>query len=103
MISITVLVLRSGHILYKTSIMPLGLTQLTNSNLWFKYDLGQKYYVPQVRPDQGSNSQPPDHDSTGTLTPALTTRPSVTSWTTSNLKAGHDQNSLKILRLKIRH
>ena len=31
--------------------------------LWFKYDLGQKYYVPQVRPNWGSNLWPPDHDS----------------------------------------
>ena len=31
---------------------------------WFKYDLGQKYYAPQVRPDRGLNSWPPDHDST---------------------------------------
>ena len=23
---------------------------------WFKYNLGQKYYAPQVRPDQRSNS-----------------------------------------------
>ena len=23
---------------------------------WFKYDLGQKYQAPQVRPDRGSNS-----------------------------------------------
>ena len=39
------------------------------------------YYAPQVRPERGSNSQPPDHDSTlhVTETPALTTRPSVTS------------------------
>ena len=29
-----------------------------------KYDLGQKYYAPQVRPTRGSNSWPPDHDST---------------------------------------
>ena len=48
---------------------------------WFKYDLGQKYHAPQVRPDRGSNSQPPDHDNTYhvTETLALTTRPSVTS------------------------
>ena len=47
-------------------------------NLWF--DLGQKYRTPQVRPDRGSNSCPPDHDSTFhvTETPALTTWPSVT-------------------------
>ena len=40
-----------------------------------QYDLGQKYKAPQVRPDRGSNSQPPDHDSTlhVTETPALTT------------------------------
>ena len=51
------------------------------SYFWFKYDLGQKYYAPQVRPDRGSNSWPPDHDSTFHVTemPALTTRPSVTS------------------------
>ena len=46
---------------------------------WFKYDLGQKYYSPQVWPDWGSNSWPPDHDRTFHVTeiPALTTRPSV--------------------------
>ena len=45
---------------------------------WF---LGQKYYAPKVRPDWGSNSWPPDQDSTFHVseTPALTTRPSVTS------------------------
>ena len=31
---------------------------------WFKYYLGQKYYAPHVRRDRGSNSWPPDHDST---------------------------------------
>ena len=31
---------------------------------WIKYDLRQKYYAPQVRPDRGLNSLPPDHDST---------------------------------------
>ena len=48
--------------------------------IWFKYNLGLKYYAPQVRPDQGSNSWPPDHDSifNVTETPALTTWPSVT-------------------------
>ena len=47
---------------------------------WFKYDFGQKYYASQVRPNQGSNSWPPDHESTvhATEMPALTTRPSVT-------------------------
>ena len=47
----------------------------------FKYDFRQKYYAPQVWSDQGSNSWPPDHDSTFhvTETPALTTRPSVTA------------------------
>ena len=49
--------------------------------VWFKYDLWQKYYAPQVLPDRGSISWPPDHDSTlhVTETPALTTRPSVTT------------------------
>ena len=48
---------------------------------FFKYNLGQKYYAPQVQPDRGSNSWPPDHDSTVHVTeiPALTTQPSVTS------------------------
>ena len=32
--------------------------------VWFKYDLGQKYQAPQVRPDRDSNSWPPDHNST---------------------------------------
>ena len=47
-------------------------------NVWFKYDLEQKYYAPQVRPEQGLNSQPPDHEGSlhVTKTPALTTRPS---------------------------
>ena len=47
---------------------------------WFKYNLGQKYWAPQVQPDRCSNSWPPDHDSTlhVTETPALTTWPSVT-------------------------
>ena len=42
---------------------------------WFKYDLGQKYQAPQVRPDWGSNSWPSDHNRTFhvTETPALTT------------------------------
>ena len=50
--------------------------------VWFKYDLGQKYYAPQVQPELGLNSRPPDHDSTFhvTETPALTTWPSVTSF-----------------------
>ena len=48
---------------------------------WIKYDLGQKYYAPKVRPFQDSNSWPPDHDSTFHVTekPALTTQPSVTT------------------------
>ena len=28
----------------------------TKVYFWFKYNLGQKYYAPQVRPDRGSNS-----------------------------------------------
>ena len=45
----------------------------------FKYDLEQKYYAPQVGPEWGLNSLPPDYDSIfhGTETPALTTWPSV--------------------------
>ena len=38
-------------------------------------------YILQIRPDQGSNSWPPDHDSTFYVTerPTLATQPSVTS------------------------
>ena len=52
----------------------------------FKYDLGQKYCTPQLRPDRGSNSWPPDHDSTFHVTEmsALTTRPSVPGSVSSN-------------------
>ena len=41
----------------------------------FKYDLGQKYYAPQIRPDRALSSWPPDYDSTFyvTETPVLTT------------------------------
>ena len=54
-----------------------------HSYVWFKYDLGQKYCAPQIQPEQGLNSWPPDHNSTfhATETPALTTWPSVTLYT----------------------
>ena len=58
---------------------------LTKINCWgiflFKYNLEQKYYAPQVWPNWGSNSWPPDHDSAFQITkmPPLTTQPSVTS------------------------
>ena len=47
----------------------------------FQYDLGQKYNAPQVRPDRGLNSWPPDHASTFHVTkmPAVTTQPPVKS------------------------
>ena len=47
---------------------------------WFKYDLAQKYYAHKVWPNRGSNSWPPDHDSTSHVTEmtALTTQPSLT-------------------------
>ena len=55
---------------------------------WFNHNLGQKYYTPQVQPDWGSNSWPPDHDSTHhvTKTPALTTRPQKLFWAWQNMK-----------------
>ena len=64
----------------------LGKTQtstnlLTRKNIFVdQVRLRQKYYAPQSRPDWGSNSWPPDHDSTFhvTGTPVLTTWPSVT-------------------------
>ena len=37
----------------------LLLKQIVGSNT-----IRQNYYAPQVRPNLGSNSQPPDHDST---------------------------------------
>ena len=50
----------------------------TLAYLWFKYDLGQKYQAPQVQPDWGLNSWPPDHGSKFHVT-APTTRPSETA------------------------
>ena len=32
--------------------------------IWFKYNLGQQYYAPQVQLERGLNSWPPDHDGT---------------------------------------
>ena len=53
-------------------------------HFWFKYDLGQEYYAPQVRPNQGQNSYHNVHIMTVpfhvTETPTLTTQPSVTSY-----------------------
>ena len=48
---------------------------------WFKYYLGHVNQTPQVQPNQGSNSWPPDHDSTFYITEmtALTTWSSVSS------------------------
>ena len=71
-------------------VLNIFLPQVVRLSFWFKYNLGQKYYAPQVRPSRGSNSWPPDHDSTShvTKTPALTTRPSVTfscHWRTSKI------------------
>ena len=42
-------------------LLTTGADDSTLYYVWFKYDLGQKYYAPQVQPDQGSNSRPPDH------------------------------------------
>ena len=53
----------------------MGCCLSTTFYLWLKYDLGQKYYTPQVQPEWGSNSWPLDHDSTFHVieTPVLTT------------------------------
>ena len=53
---------------------------------WFKYNLGQKYHAPQVQPDRGSNSWPPDHDSTvhANETPAHTGKEVWTQATSSS-------------------
>ena len=58
-----------------------------NLSVWFKYDLGQKYHAPQVQPGWGLNSWPPDDGSTFDVTemPAITTRPSVTSFLKRNI------------------
>ena len=65
----------------KINLCVSALFQSVEKYVWFKYDLGQKHYAPQVRPHQGSNSWPPDYDNTFHVTemPALTTQPSVTS------------------------
>ena len=41
---------RGGHILFGAITFEVALY------FWIKYDLGQKYYAPKVRPDRGSNS-----------------------------------------------
>ena len=45
-------------------------TTKDGNNVMVQVLLRQKYYAPQIRHDQGSNSLPPDHDSTF-RTPAL--------------------------------
>ena len=69
--------------IYNTIIWTLMKFMFSSSTTWDRSTTHpkQKYYAPQVRPDRGSNSRPPDHDSTlhVTETPSLTTRPSVTS------------------------
>ena len=56
----------------KQEIMQVVIIYVCSTSIfWFKYDLGQKYYAPQVRPNQGSNSWPPDHDSTFYVTETL--------------------------------
>ena len=49
-------------------------------DFFVQVQLRQKQYAPHIWFDWGSNSWPPDHDSTfhATETPALTTQPSVT-------------------------
>ena len=49
-----------GHMLWSTCLAFWGVQKY----FWFKGNLGQKYYAPQIWPDWGSNSWPPDHDST---------------------------------------
>ena len=51
---------------------------------WFKYGIGHKYYAPQFRPDNGSNSWPPHHCSTFHVTEmlTLTTQPTVIKYGT---------------------
>ena len=65
----------SNIFLFWKDMMNLEFWRYMDTNFWFKYNLAQKYYAPQVRSDRGSNSWPPDHDSKFhvTETPALTT------------------------------
>ena len=81
-LNLSVLILNAQH---------LGLIRITVViflYFWFKHNLGQKYYAPQVQPYWGLNSRLSDYDSTFHITEmsALTTRPSVTFlYTFSNL------------------
>ena len=45
------------------NIAHIGIWKHNIFFFWITYDLGQKYYTPQVRPDWGSNSWPLDHNS----------------------------------------
>ena len=57
---------------------PVRLCHWCWGYFWIKYWLRQTYYAPHARPNQGSNSWPPDNDSTFhvTETPAL----DLTTW-----------------------
>ena len=48
----------TGGFIYEEEIAPHEYSSVYYSYFWFKYDLGQKYYTPQVRPDRGSNYTP---------------------------------------------
>ena len=63
------------------SSLPISRSGRLREIFWFKYDLGRKYYAAfQVQLHWGSNSWPPDHDSTFHVTETLVliTQPSVT-------------------------
>ena len=62
----------------KCTFVLLSSYQNIISYFWFKYDLGEKYYTPQVQPDRGSNSRHPDQDSTFPVI-EMPARPSETS------------------------
>ena len=36
--------------------LKLIVQRIIGNNVWFKYDLGQKYQAPQVQPSRGLNS-----------------------------------------------
>ena len=59
----------------------IPLSSCSGNKFFFQALCWQKYYIPKVWPDQGSNLWPRDRDSTFHVTeaPALATRPSVTS------------------------
>ena len=55
--------MRYANTLFKMHLSHTHIVLLEFNHIFGSSTTRQKYYAPQVRPDRGSNSRPPDHDS----------------------------------------